>query len=421
MRNVLALSLIISVLFLGCDPQPDSPPVDTQVAEARAADCVPLDTLQREAPDRTPAFPEQTRACADPSDVAFDVTVLTTALESPWAVEPLPDGSLLVTEKPGRMRIVSATGEVGPAISGVPEVVDERQGGLLDVALSPSFASDRTIFWSYSEPRDDGNGTSVARGVLSEDGTRLDQVQVILQTRPSYDNGLHFGSRIVFTDNETMFVTIGERSSPATRHQAQELDSHYGKMLRIQTDGSPAPGNPFIDQEGALPEIWSYGHRNTQAADVDAQGRLWIIEHGPRGGDELNLAEAGKNYGWPLNTYGIDYSGDPLSWEGGPSEGGPTQSEGMEQPVYFWDPVIAPSGAQFYTGNAFPEWQGNLFVGALRGAKLVRLVIENDRVVGEEHLLADRGERVRDVRQGPDGLLYVVTDGGELWKIAPRV
>lgn len=420
MRNVLALSLIISVLFLGCDPQPDSPPVDTQVAEARAADCVPLDTLQREAPDRTPAFPEQTRACADPSDVAFDVTVLTTALESPWAVEPLPDGSLLVTEKPGRMRIVSATGEVGPAISGVPEVVDERQGGLLDVALSPSFASDRTIFWSYSEPRDDGNGTSVARGVLSEDGTRLDQVQVILQTRPSYDNGLHFGSRIVFTDNETMFVTIGERSSPATRHQAQELDSHYGKMLRIQTDGSPAPGNPFIDQEGALPEIWSYGHRNTQAADVDAQGRLWIIEHGPRGGDELNLAEAGKNYGWPLNTYGIDYSGDPLSWEGGPSEGGPTQSEGMEQPVYFWDPVIAPSGAQFYTGNAFPEWQGNLFVGALRGAKLVRLVIENDRVVGEEHLLADRGERVRDVRQGPDGLLYVVTDGGELWKIAPR-
>src|SRR5690554_3355125 len=230
MRNVLALSLIISVLFLGCDPQPDSPPVDTQVAEARAADCVPLDTLQREAPDRTPAFPEQTRACADPSDVAFDVTVLTTALESPWAVEPLPDGSLLVTEKPGRMRIVSATGEVGPAISGVPEVVDERQGGLLDVALSPSFASDRTIFWSYSEPRDDGNGTSVARGVLSEDGIRLDQVQVILQTRPSYDNGLHFGSRIVFTDNETMFVTIGERSSPATRHQAQELDSHYGKM-----------------------------------------------------------------------------------------------------------------------------------------------------------------------------------------------
>ncbi len=420
MKKVLLVPVFATLMILGCDRQLETPPADATTADARPTDCTPLDTMQREAPDRTPAFPWQTRACADVSNVDFDVVVLSTELESPWAVEPLPDGNLLVTEKAGRMRIVSATGEVGPPISGVPAVVDNRQGGLLDVALSPNFATDRTIFWSYTEPRDDGNGTSVARGVLSEDGTRLDQVQVILRTQPSFTNGLHFGSRIVFNDDGTMFVTIGERSDQSTRYRAQLLDNHYGKMLRIQTDGSPAPGNPFIGQEGVMPEIWSYGHRNTQAADVDEQGRLWIIEHGPRGGDELNLAEAGKNYGWPLITYGIDYGGGPIVYTGGPAEGAGTQREGLEQPVYFWDPVIAPSGAQFYTGDAFPEWRGNLFVGALRGAKLVRLVIENDRVVGEEHLLADRGERIRDVRQGPDGLLYIVTDGGQLWKITPR-
>src|SRR5690554_864225 len=230
MKKALLVPVFATLMILGSDRQLETPPADATTADARPTDCTPLDTMQREAPDRTPAFPWQTRACADVSNVDFDVVVLSTELESPWAVEPLPDGNLLVTEKAGRMRIVSATGEVGPPISGVPAVVDNRQGGLLDVALSPNFATDRTIFWSYTEPRDDGNGTSVARGVLSEDGTRLDQVQVILQTRPSYDNGLHFGSRIVFTDNETMFVTIGERSSPATRHQAQELDSHYGKM-----------------------------------------------------------------------------------------------------------------------------------------------------------------------------------------------
>ena len=404
MKNILVISLLASALLVGSAPR---------ATHAQTADCAPLETMPREVPDYEPAFPGQTRECGVESDVAFEVDVLTTELERPWAVEPLPDGSLLVTEKPGRMRVVSATGEVGPPIDGVPDVDDARQGGLLDVALSPDFGSDRTIFWSFTEPRGGGNGTSVARGVLSEDGTRLDDVQVILHTQPTYDNNLHYGSRIVFTEDGTMFVTVGERSDTTTRHRAQELDSHYGKVLRIQPDGSPAPGNPFIGQEDALPEIWSYGHRNPQAAALDAQGRLWVVEHGPRGGDEVNLAREGQNYGWPVISYGINYSGTPIT-------GGETQRAGLEQPVYYWDPVIAPSGAQFYSGEAFPAWQGSLFVGALRGARLVRLVIEDDRVVGEEHLLADRQQRVRDVRQGRDGELYVVTDGGELWRITPR-
>lgn len=425
MRELLTVCALASVLVAGCGPQSDAPPETAQAesptsaADGPAADCEPLETLPREAPQYEPAFAGQTRACGVASDVAFDVTVLTTALESPWAVEPLPDGALLVTEKPGRMRIVSASGEVGPQIGGVPAVDADRQGGLLDVALSPTFEADRTVFWSFTEPREGGNGTSVARGVLAPDGTRLDEVRVILRTQPTYDNSFHFGSRLAFAPDGTLFVTVGERSDTTTRYQAQQLDSHLGKVLRIQPDGSPAPGNPFVDREGARPEIWSLGHRNHQAAALDAEGRLWVIEHGPRGGDEVNLVEAGANYGWPLITYGIDYQGGPITYEGGPASGAEAQRDGLEQPVYFWDPVIAPSGAEFYDGDAFPAWRGSLFVGALRGMRLVRLVIEGGRVVGEEHLLADRSQRIRDVREGPDGFLYVVTDMGELWRIAP--
>ena len=425
MRELLTVCALASVLVAGCGPQSDAPPETAQAesptsaADGPAADCEPLETLPREAPQYEAAFAGQTRACGVASDVAFDVTVLTTALESPWAVEPLPDGALLVTEKPGRMRIVSSSGEVGPQIGGVPAVDADRQGGLLDVALSPTFEADRTVFWSFTEPREGGNGTSVARGVLAPDGTRLDEVRVILRTQPTYDNSFHFGSRLAFAPDGTLFVTVGERSDTTTRYQAQQLDSHLGKVLRIQPDGSPASGNPFIDREGARPEIWSLGHRNPQAAALDAEGHLWVIEHGPRGGDEVNLVEAGANYGWPLITYGIDYQGGPITYEGGPASGAEAQRDGLEQPVYFWDPVIAPSGAEFYDGDAFPAWRGSLFVGALRGMRLVRLVIEGGRVVGEEHLLADRSQRIRDVREGPDGFLYVVTDMGELWRIAP--
>jgi aldose sugar dehydrogenase len=393
---------------------------DVRVAQAAAAggaarapaDCKALESRSREASAYEPAFATQTRACAARSDVAFDVVVLARGLQIPWAVEPLPDGALLVTEKGGRMRIVSANGVVGAPIAGVPKVDAARQGGLLDVALSPRFASDRTVFWSYSEPRDGGNGTSVARGVLSADRTRLEQVQVILQTRPTYANGMHFGSRLAFGPDGFLYVTMGERSDRATRPQAQQLDSHLGKVLRIQADGSPAPGNPFAGRAGALPEIWSYGHRNVQASAFAAQGRFWVVEHGPRGGDEVNWVQPGRNYGWPLQSYGLEYSGEAM-------QGVATQRPGMEQPVYYWDPVIAPSGAQFYDGALFPQWKGSLFVGALKQQRLVRLVLDGNRVVGEEHLLADRSQRIRDVRQGPDGALYVSADNGEIWKLVP--
>jgi len=391
---------------------------DERVARAeqpRAEDCRPIETREPNVPEQQPAFPGQTRACAIESDVDFEVTVLATGLEHPWAVEPLPNGDLLVTERPGRMRIVTADGDIGEPIEGVPEVETGEQAGLLDVALGPDFETDRMIYWSFSEPRDGGNATSVARGVLSDDGRRLEQVEVIFRAMPAYDGLLHFGSRLAFhPEDGTLFITLGERSDLVMRPQAQDLDSHMGKVIRINPDGSVPADNPFIDEANAMPEIWTLGHRNVQASAFDEQNRFWIVEHGPQGGDELNLIERGKNYGWPVVTYGEEYSGEPIA-------GSVTQLEGYEQPVYYWDPVIAPSGAEFYSGDAFPEWKGSLFVGSLKDMLLVRLELEDDRVVGEEHLLTERGQRVRDVREGPDGALYVVTDeaDGELWKIAP--
>jgi aldose sugar dehydrogenase len=384
-------------------------------AQANQHDCQPLETREPSDPSQKPTFPEQTRACAVKSDVALDVQVLTKGLAKPWAVEPLPDGDLLVTEKPGRLRIVSASGQVGKPITGVPKVDARGQGGLLDVALSPNFATDRTIYWSFTEPRKGGNATSVARGVLSQDRSRLEQVRVIFQAQPTYNGTMHYGSRITFDKDGMLLVTLGERSDLEIRPQAQHMDSHMGKIIRITPEGKAPKDNPFIGQKGALPEIWTVGHRNVQAAAVDAEGRLWTVEMGPKGGDELNLIEKGKNYGWPLVTFGTEYSGKPVP-------NAVTTREGFVDPVYYWDPVIAPSGAQFYSGDAFPEWRGNLFVGGMKEMRLVRLVIEDGRVTGEEHLLTDRGQRIRDVKQGPDGALYVVTDqeNGELWKITPQ-
>ncbi len=383
---------------------------------ALPAGCVPLETRVANAPEQTPAFAGQTRTCGVDSKVAFTVTVVASGLQQPWAVEPLPGGDLLVTEKGGSLRIVSAAGVVGAPIAGLPAVDGRGQGGLLDVALSPTFATDRTIFWSFTEPRTGGgNGTSVARGILSEDRRSLSAVRVILQAMPSYTNSMHFGSRLAFGSDGKLFVTTGERSDRQTRPQAQQMDSHLGKVLRINTDGTVPSDNPFAGQSNAKPEIWSLGHRNIQAATVDTQGRLWIIEHGAKGGDELNLIVKGRNYGWPTQAYGEEYSGSPIA-------GSTTSGQGYEQPVYYWDPVIAPSGAEYYTGNAFPQWRNSVFGGALKEKRLVRLVIgENGRVTGEEHLLTDRGQRIRDVRQGPDGALYIVTDAenGELWRVAP--
>jgi glucose/arabinose dehydrogenase len=392
----------------------------SRTADARAAgggdtSCTPLETRAANAPDQRPAFPGQTRACGSPSNVAFDVVVVARGLEHPWAVEPLPGGDLLVTERPGRLRIVSAAGQVGPPITGVPAVDADGQGGLLDVALSPAFGSDRMVYWSYSEPRKGGNATSVARGVLSADRRALEQVRVILRAVPAYDGDKHFGSRLAFGPDGMLYVTLGERSDAPMRPQAQRLDSDMGKILRVNPDGSIPKDNPFVGRTGTRPEIWTLGHRNVQAAAFDPRGRLWVVEHGTNGGDELNLIETGRNYGWPLQAYGEEYSGAPI-------RGAAAARAGFEQPVYYWDPVIAPSGAQFYTGDAFPAWRGSLFVGSLKDATLVRLTLENDRVTGEEHLLADRRQRVRDVRQGREGALYLVTDeqDGELWKVVPR-
>jgi glucose/arabinose dehydrogenase len=418
-RTALIGMMVWSVTGPACERGPAEPAAAGSDPPAQStADrgtCKPLETREPNAPDQRPAFPGQTRACATHSDVAFDVAVVAQELRHPWAVEPLAGGDLLVTERPGRMRIISAAGKVGQPIAGVPPVAAGGQGGLLDVALGPSFDSDRTIYWSYSEPRKGGNATSVARGVLSGNRARLEDVRVIFRAMPTYDGDKHFGSRLVFGPDGMLYVTLGERSDDPMRPQAQQLDSHMGKLLRITPDGSAPSDNPFVDKPDAKPEIWTLGHRNVQAAAFDPQGRLWVVEHGTRGGDELNLIEQGKNYGWPLVAYGVEYRGVPIP-------GAVTARDGYEQPVYYWDPVVAPSGAEFYTGNAFPDWRGSLFTGSLKDKMLVRLTFENNRVTGEEHLLTERGQRIRDVRQDPDGALYVVTDeeSGELWRIAPR-
>jgi aldose sugar dehydrogenase len=384
-------------------------------AQPVSKECTPIETKAANAPDQRAANPGQYRACAVRSDVAYDVTVVARRLEKPWAVEPLPDGNLLVTEKAGRLRIVTPEGQAGPPIAGLLAVDSRGQGGLLDVALSPGFATDRTIFWSFSEPRGDGNGTSIARGTLSADRKRLENVRVIFRVEPTYEGTMHYGSRLAFGPDGMLYATFGERSVTAMRPNAQQLDGHLGKTIRITPDGAAPRDNPFAGRAGARPEIWSLGHRNVQAAAFDPQGRFWVVEHGTRGGDEVNLVQKGKNYGWPLVAYGIEYSGQPI-----PNQG--TAAAGFEQPVYYWDPNIAPSGAQFYTGDAFPAWKGSLFVGGLASMRLVRLTIADGRVTGEEHLLADRNQRIRDVKQGIDGSLWVVTDAdnGELWKITPR-
>ena len=429
------LALLLTVVSIACAQNPREAgkiSASTAVSPPSTSSCAPLETRIANAPEQKPAFVGQTRVCAVKSDVTFDVTVLAKGLNNPWAVEPLPNGDFLVTEKAGQIRIISAKGEVGQPIGGLlpvgaggvssvseqgglPPISARGQGGLLDVALSPNFAKDRTIFWSFSEQREGGSGTSVARGVLTEDRRNLEQVRVIFRAVPTYNNGLHFGSRLAFGPDKLLYITLGDRFDRPNRAKAQTLDNHLGKIIRISPDGSIPSDNPFAKQSGAMPEIWTLGHRNIQSATFDDQGRLWTVEHGAKGGDELNLIEKAKNYGWAVASYGEEYSGEPFP-------GAVTAREGFEQPVYYWDPVIAPSGAQFYTGNAFPAWRGSLFVGGLASQRLVRLVIKDNRVTGEEHLLTDRGQRIRDVRQGFDGALYVVTDqtNGELLKITPK-
>ncbi len=379
----------------------------------------PLELQGPEGSGQKPAFAGQTRAPYRTEGVAFEAQRVAGGLDHPWALAFLPDGQMLVTERSGQLRVLGSDGSKSEPVAGVPRVDADGQGGLLDVALDPAFASNGLVYLSYSEPREGGNGTAVARARLvpaaaAGQGARLEGLSVLWRMMPTFDSNKHFGSRLVFARDGKLFITTGERSELAGRRQAQRLDSAFGKLIRIEPDGKVPADNPFVGRAGALPEIYSYGHRNVQAAALHpVTGQLWIVEHGARGGDEINAIEPGKDYGWPTISYGIEYSGGPIGE-------GKTAAPGMEQPLYYWDPVIAPSGMLFYTGDSFPAWKGSLFVGGLAGKHVARLTLEGTRVVGEERLLAGRA-RFRDVRQGPDGAIYLLTDerDGELLKLVP--
>ncbi|QFQ87879.1 PQQ-dependent sugar dehydrogenase [Paracoccus kondratievae] len=360
--------------------------------------------------DQSPAFPGQTRAPEIHQDIPIARSTLIRGLDSPWGMALLPDGGLLITERSGGMRLFR-DGKLSDPIKGLPAVDARGQGGLLDVAVAPDFSRTRQVWFSFSEPRGEGrNSTSVGTGKLSADGKALEGVRVIFRQEPAWASTLHFGSRLIFDQQGQLFVTTGERSLPEPRKLAQDPHTHLGKVLRINpASGGPAPGNPPA-QGDTRPEIWSLGHRNLQAAALDAQGRLWTVEHGPRGGDELNRPQPGRNYGWPIITYGQDYSGAPIGQ-------GITQREGMEQPVYYWDPVIAPSGMVFYQGTMFPELRGDALIGGLQAQAVVRLRITGDRVSGEQRLVEGIG-RVRDIEVAPDGAILILTDGGALIRLA---
>jgi glucose/arabinose dehydrogenase len=386
-------------------------------ALAVAASGPPVEQGPPNVPSNRPAFPEQTRAPAVRSARPPKVTLVASGLDKPWAIAFLPDGRMLVTEKPtGRLYVMGPRpGDPrSPPVSGLPRVDGRDQGGLLDVEVAPDHARSGLVYWTYYEPRKGGNGLAVARGrLVLGDRPRVEDVRVVFRMEPTLDSTKHAGGRMVFAPDGTLFVTLGERSILEGRRQARDLGSHLGKIVRIRPDGSVPDDNPFTKREGARPEIWSSGHRNVLAAALDARGRLWIAEMGPRGGDELNLVERGKDYGWPTIGYGEEYSGARIH----ASTAGP----GLEQPVYYWDPVISPSSLVIYSGDLFPEWKGNFLIGGLSSRALVRLVLEGGRVVGEERLLTDLGARIRAVVQGPDGALYLLTDDsdGKLLRLTP--
>ena len=361
------------------------------------------------------AFTGQTRIGGIKTRSSYEGKILTSDLKFPWSMAVLPDGRFLITEKPGQMRIATLQGKLSEPIAGLFKVNYSDQGGLLGVTLDPAFAKNRIIYWAFSE-NDGGeeNVTAVAKGKLSADEKTIENATVIYRAEPKYKGTIHFGGRLLFDKTGHLFVTTGERAYLQTRHQAQQLNSGLGKILRITKEGKPASGNPFSGKAGVRTEIYSYGHRNVQGIAIEpATGDIWAHEFGPRGGDELNLIRPGKNYGWPIITYGTEYSsrkiGDSIQ-----------QKTGMEQPVYYWDPVVSPSGMTFYTGNNMPEWKGHLFISCLGGQQIVRLIIKNKKVVGEERLFDREGQRFRDIIQGKDGALYSITDQGRLYRIGKK-
>jgi len=407
MKNTNYIVILLSVLFtfFSCSNDKDFDNDPGTVTD-------PVETNPPNAPTYSPAFEGQTRINGLETNTDFESKIITSSLVNPWGVKMLPDGRLLITEKAGSMRIVKVTGEVSAAITGIPAVNPAGQGGLLGLCLDPDFTSNRMIYWVFSEAVTGGNLTAVAKGKLSADEKKIEGATVIYRANPANPSDLHYGGRILFDKTGNLIVSTGERSVLETRPLAQSLTGSLGKVIRITKDGQAAAGNPVFSQAGALPELYTYGHRNPQGLALHpVTGEVWLSEHGPRGGDEINRIKAGANYGWPIITYGIEYNGQPIG-------DAIQKKEGMEQPVYYWDPVVSPSGMTFYSGHRVPEWENNLFIGALSGMHIVRLAINNNnRVIGEERLLAQENQRFRDITQGNDGALYAITDQGRLYKI----
>ncbi|WP_207515875.1 PQQ-dependent sugar dehydrogenase [Longitalea luteola] len=415
MNKILSITIYVATVFIACN--------DGNHAAAGAADATAENagdtsgnSVETRAPNTSykPAFPGQTRIGRVTTKTPYEAVVITSELKNPWGIAVLPDGRFLITQKQGTMCIVTAEGKVSSPITGLPAVNSRGQGGLLGLTLDPSFASNKMVYWVFSENVDNGTLTSVAKGKLSSDEKRIENATVIYRATPAYNGNLHYGGRILFDKTGNLIVSTGERSDKETRPQAQSLNSGLGKLVRITPDGKPASGNPFSGQSNVRPEIYSYGHRNVQGLAWHPEtGDLWENEYGPQGGDEVNLIRPGKNYGWPTISYGEEYSGGKVGE-------GNTQKEGLEQPVYYWDPVVSPSGMTFYTGDNMPEWKNNLFIAALNKPHLIRLVIENNKVTGEERLLEQENQRFRDVAVGKNGALYAVTDAGKMYRIAKK-
>ena len=361
-----------------------------------------------------PAFGGQTRAPGVKTKTPLSVTVINNTLKQPWGICVLPDGRFLITQKAGTMLILKADGKPDKQITGLPAVLAQGQGGLLDVNIDPDFKTNRIVYWDYSEQTSDGSLLAIAKGKLAANESKIENITVIYRATPAYNGSLQYGSRILFDKQGNLFVSTGERGADDIRVKAQDLNCSLGKVIHITKDGKAVAGGPFAHTAKARPEIYAYGLRNPEGMTWNPQtGELWEAEFGPRGGDEINIIRPGKNYGWPLVTYGIEYSGEKVGE-------GIQQKAGITQPVYYWDPSISPSGITFYNSNVIAEWKGNLFVGGLGGSHIARLVIKNNKVIGEERLLKEKGERWRALTTGQDGALYAVTDNGRLYRIAKK-
>lgn len=417
MKNLKLYSFLIAIIFvISCTAQNNNNEDVKGDKTSNGTDYIypPVETKAPNA-DYKPAFEGQTRISGVKTTTPYEVNIIAEGLSSPWSVSSLPDGRLAVTEKAGKLRIVTKEGVLSDAITGFPNVDNRGQGGLLDVVPAPDFNTSRMLYFTFAERKPEGSLTAVGKGKLSADESKIENFEVIFRAIPYFDNSMHFGSRIVFDNDGNIFVSTGERSDLKTRPKAQLLDNGYGKVVHITSEGKPVEGNPFVNIPDALPEIYSYGHRNPQGLDIHPEtGELWLSEMGPQGGDELNLIKSGENYGWATIGYGIEYNGDKVG-------GGITQKDGMEQPVYYWDPVLSPSGMTFYSSDVMPEWKNNLFIGGLSSKHIARIVIQNNKVIGEERLLEKENQRFRDLEMGNDGALYAVTDEGRLYRIAKKL